>query len=85
MVKICPGLWGGRLPLPLPVSCRIVHVTLGVLAGYTHSWILALVFYLYQTTEQFALGYRDSVGNDLLEFTVGFLSGYLVRQLEGRL
>lgn len=77
----CPGMWNGLVPIRLPVSCSVIHVGLGFLAGYYQAHQLAWFYFLYQTTQSAIEGRPhplSSLLRDLSEFVLGWWLGSMM-------
>jgi hypothetical protein len=51
MAANCPGLFGGRIPVRLGISCSMIHVLLGFVAWWLSSSTIVAVFVVYQFTQ----------------------------------
>lgn len=71
----CNGLWRGRIPVPIFMSCKNIHFGLGVLAGLIKSSTILFGFIFYQITEPFVIGVVDNWNKDIVQFLVGFALG----------
>jgi hypothetical protein len=74
----CPGLFHGYVPLPIPISCDVIHFMLGFVSGSVRTRGLqgALLggFVLYQAIEELPIGDVKSFVKDVVVYMMGVLT-----------
>lgn len=71
----CPGLFHGKIPLPIHLSCDIIHFILGLVSGLAVAgtqYKLGALFIVYQAAEELLVGDVKSFVKDVFVFVLGF-------------
>lgn len=79
----CPGLFRGEWQFPIPVSCDIIHFTLGILGGAVTGLRCTLVgiFIFYQALEELPDWDVKSFVKDVAVFLLGLATSVTIQHI----
>ena len=79
----CPGLFRGEWHLPIPVSCDIIHFTLGVVSGAVTELRCTLmgIFVFYQALEELYHWDVKSFVKDVVVFFSGLVASITIQHI----